>query len=127
MLPRRRFHPDGHLAIGTALTHSHGLACGDMIFIGGQADISGEAKVTQPNDHLTQTKIAMEGVLAVLAGMGAEPGDLVKLTAFYVLDGAPEERNILETMAEMLGSLPGPGPAGDPGPRSKPIASAASP
>ena len=111
MLPRRRFHPEAHLSIGIPLNHSHGLACGEMIFIGGQADISGEARVSRPNDIVAQTEIAMAGVVKVLAGMAAEPGDLVKLTAFYVLGDAPDEGVILQTMAAMLGDLPGPGPA----------------
>jgi len=82
MLPRRRFHPDDHLSIGIRLNHSHGLSCGDLIFIGGQADISGNAEVTYPNDLAAQTDIAMDGVLTVLEGFRADAADLVKLTAF---------------------------------------------
>jgi enamine deaminase RidA (YjgF/YER057c/UK114 family) len=111
MLPRKRFHPEGHLSIGIPLTHSHGLRCGKMIFIGGQADIDGNAHVTRPNDIVAQTRIAMEGVKTVLAGMGAEPSDLVKLTGFYVLGETPDEGLILATIAEALGPLSGPGPA----------------
>jgi enamine deaminase RidA (YjgF/YER057c/UK114 family) len=111
MLPRRTFHPDGLLSIGVALNHSHGLRCGEMIFIGGQADIDGNAAVTHPNEIIPQTQIAMQGVLTVLDGMGAEPGDLVKLTAFYVLGDDPDEALILDTIAEALGPLGQPGPA----------------
>jgi enamine deaminase RidA (YjgF/YER057c/UK114 family) len=110
MLPRRRFHPQGHLSIGIQLMHSHALRCGPMIFIGGQADIDGNARVTRPDDIVAQTRIAMQGVQKVLAGIGAEPGDLVKLTGFYVLGDKPDEAPILNTMAEALGDLPGPGP-----------------
>jgi enamine deaminase RidA (YjgF/YER057c/UK114 family) len=110
MLPRRRFHPQDHLSIGIPLTHSHALRCGPMIFIGGQADIDGKARVTRPNDILAQTRVAMAGVLKVLAGIGAGPGDLVKLTGFYVLGDTPDEAPILKTIAEALGALPGPGP-----------------
>ena len=63
MLPRKRFHPDNHLSIGVPLKHSHGLRCGEMILIGGQADIDAAANVTKPNDLVAQTKIAMDGVL----------------------------------------------------------------
>lgn len=111
MLPRKRFHPEGHLSIGIPLTHSHALRCGKMIFIGGQADIDGQARVTRPNDIAAQTRIAMQGVKAVLAGIGAEPGDLVKLTGFYVLGDTPDEGLVLRIMAEELGPMPGPGPA----------------
>lgn len=111
MLPRKRFHPDGHLSIGIPLNHSHGIQCGEMIFIGGQADIDGNAVVTRPNEIVAQTEIAMDGVLAVLEGMNAGPGDLVKLTGFYVHGGNPDEALIARTMAAKLGALEGPGPA----------------
>jgi len=68
MLPRRSFHPEGHLSIGIPLMHSHGLVCGNIIFIGGQADISENAQATCPNDLEQQIRIAMQGVLNVLEG-----------------------------------------------------------
>lgn len=111
MLPRQRFHPKDHLSIGVDLKHSHGLRCGELIFIGGQADIDANAKVTRPNDLVEQTRIAMDGVLTVLKGMAADAGDLVKLTAFYILKTDTDEQVLLETMAASLGELPGPGPA----------------
>ncbi|MCP5084721.1 MAG: hypothetical protein GY948_23795 [Alphaproteobacteria bacterium] len=111
MLPRKRFHPSDHLSIGIDLNHSHGLKVGQMIFIGGQADINAEAKVTRPGEVAVQTRMAMDGVKTVLEGMGADAGDLVKLTGFYVLGDKPDEQVILDTMAEALGELAGPGPA----------------
>lgn len=111
MLPRQRFHPDDHLSIGIPLKHSHGLRCGEMLFIGGQADIDANAKVTRPNDLAAQTGIAMDGVLRILEGMDAAPGDLMKLTAFYVMGDKPDEQAILEIMAAKLGTLREPGPA----------------
>ncbi len=111
MLPRRRFHPEGHLSIGIALNHSHGLVCGDMIFVGGQADIDGNARVTRPNELAAQTAIAMNGVLQVLEGLGADSGDLVKLTGFYILTSEDDETLILNEIASRLGEISGPGPA----------------
>ncbi|MBX2870091.1 MAG: hypothetical protein KTR18_15530 [Acidiferrobacterales bacterium] len=111
MLPRRTFHPDGHLSIGIPLNHSHGIVCGEMVFIGGQADIDANAQVTCPNDITEQTRIAMTGMITVLHGLDCEASDLVKLTAFYVIDDTISERLILELIAAQLGELEGPGPA----------------
>ena len=111
MLPRRRFHPTDHLSIGVPLKHSHGLACGEMLFIGGQADIGADTKVSQPNDLPAQTAIAMQGVHKVLAGLGADAADLVKLTAFYVADEDANEDALLRDLATQLGDIAGPGPA----------------
>ena len=111
MLPRKRFHPEHHLSIGVPLNHSHGLRCGEMIFIGGQADIDGDAQVTRPDDIEVQTRIAMAGILKILSGMEVDPSDLVKLTAFYVIGDATDEKRILDLMADSLGELDCPGPA----------------
>ena len=111
MLPRRTFHPEGHLDIGIPLNHNHAVRCGEMIFVGGQADISGDATVTCPGDLAAQTRIAVADILTVLEGVGADAGDLVKLTAFYVMGEDPDEAALLRLISEGLGELPGPGPA----------------
>jgi enamine deaminase RidA (YjgF/YER057c/UK114 family) len=111
MLPRQRFHPDDHLSIGIQLNHSHGLKCGDMIFIGGQADIDATAKVTCPNDLQAQTRIAMTDICTILGGLGADAGDLVKLTAFYVLAQEDDENRILDIIASFFTDQQIPGPA----------------
>jgi len=110
MLPRRKFHPQDHLSIGIELNHSHAVACGDMIFIGGQADIDASAQVTCPGDIERQTRIAMQKICELLTGLGADAGDLVKLTAFYVAEAATDERQILEIIGDFLDKSGGPGP-----------------
>ena len=111
MLPRKKYHPPDHLSIGIALNHSHGLACGDLIFIGGQADIDANAQVTCPGNLEQQIRIAMEDARKILEGLGADTRDLVKLTAFYLADAENSEDKVLETMASCLGKTATPGPA----------------
>ncbi len=110
MLPRRKYHPEDHLSIGVALNHSHGLACGEMIFIGGQADIDADSRVSCPGDLEKQTRIAMADLCRVLEGLGADAGDLVKITAFYILGADSDEDRLLQIIAEYLEPLQGPGP-----------------
>ncbi len=111
MLPRRKYHPADQLSIGVALNHSHGLGCGDLIFIGGQADIDAQSRVTCPDDLEQQTRIAMADVCKVLDGLGADAADLVKITAFYLLCAETDEAQILEIIAEYLQPRLSPGPA----------------
>ncbi len=115
MLPRRRYHPDDHFSIGVPIKHSHGLACGEMLFIGGQVDLDDNTRPTRPGDLLAQTRICMEGVDRVLTGLEAEMSDLVSLRAFYVLDddGAANgnvEQQILQAMAALIPADGRPGP-----------------
>lgn len=111
MLPRRKYHPQDHLSIGVPLNHSHGLACGDMIFIGGQADIDANASVTCPGNLEQQIRIAMANVSRTLEGLGADTRDLVKLTAFYLSEHETSETKVLDIMASYLGDNGIPGPA----------------
>ena len=111
MLPRRKFHPQDHLSIGVELNHSHGLACGELLFVGGQADIDASATVTCPGDLQRQVEIAMEDVSRTLSGLGADTRDLVKLTGFYVPADDNSADAVLETMAAHLGVSATPGPA----------------
>jgi enamine deaminase RidA (YjgF/YER057c/UK114 family) len=111
MLPRRKYHPQDHLSIGVDLNHSHGLACGELIFIGGQADIDASATVTCPGNLEQQIRIAMDDVSKTLEGLGADTRDLVKLTAFYVPEHDSSEDRVLDIIASHLGETGTPGPA----------------
>lgn len=111
MLPRRHVHPDGHWSLGFPTVLKQGVACGPLIFIAGQVDLSGDGKMLNPGDLMAQTRASMTHVGAILNGYGADVGDLVKLTVFYVSDGTVDETDLLEEIAAALGTLPGPGPA----------------
>jgi len=111
MLPRHKFHPDDHLSIGIPLNHSHCISCGEMIFIGGQADIDAGARVTCPDDLEAQTRIVMTDIRRLLEGIGAELADLVKLTAFYLVGDAADEARLLDIMASYFTGQAAPGPA----------------
>ncbi len=111
MLPRRRYHPQDHFSIGVPIRHSHGLACGEMLFVGGQVDLDDDIRPTRPGDLDAQTRICMEGVDRVLKGLNAEMSDLVSLRAFYVLgDHDVDECQILDAMAATIPSDGRPGP-----------------
>jgi enamine deaminase RidA (YjgF/YER057c/UK114 family) len=111
MLPRKKYHPQDHLSIGVSLNHSHALTCGDLIFIGGQADIDANARVTCPDDLEQQVRIAMQDVIKTLEGIGADTRDLVKLTAFYIAEHETSENTVLDIIASHLGETGIPGPA----------------
>jgi enamine deaminase RidA (YjgF/YER057c/UK114 family) len=109
MLPRKRYHPDKHFSIGIPLKHSHGLMCSEMIFIGGQADIDGDAKVSCPNDPVAQTKIAMQHLLA---GLGADLYDCVKSNVFNVEPGNQEDWKAAASRRASYFGEPGPAATG---------------
>lgn len=111
MLPRRPNLADGHSTIDPLQPgcFSPGLTCGQMIFV------SGQASADSPDDLAQQGRAAAQSILNILDGLGADGGDLVKLTGFYERKGADDEAVILAALSETLGAG-GAGVAGRPGP-----------
>ncbi len=110
MLPRRAIRPDGHWRVGIAAHKSHGLQCGPLVFVGGQVDLDENAQMQNAGDLGKQASNSIAHMKTVLAAVGADAGDLVKLTVFYVSDGGIDENGVLDHLAACLGPLDGPGP-----------------
>lgn len=96
--------PRGHWNWPITVTHKHGLRCGDMIWIGGQVNLTPQGVVLNPFDLAAQTAAVVGNIERVLAEFGAESEDLVYLNAFYVNDGSVDERDFLDMIAETLPS-----------------------
>lgn len=111
MLPRRAIRPEGHWGLGPAASYSQGLSCGGFVFVSGQVDLDPAGAVRNAGDLTAQCANAAAYLGNVLAGAGADFGDLVKLTLFYVSDGDVHEGDLLDHLAACLGPLDGPGPA----------------
>ena len=101
-LARRHGWPQGHWNWPIPVTYKHGLRCGDMIFVGGQVDLDPRGAVLHPGDLAAQTSAAVAGIERVLATLGSDLGDLVKLIAFYVNDGGVDEAAFLADVAHRL-------------------------
>jgi enamine deaminase RidA (YjgF/YER057c/UK114 family) len=112
MLARRYINPSGHWRLGLKVANSsQGIVCNKFIFVAGQVDLDERTKVRHPGDLAAQATGAMAYLGRVLAGAGADMGDLVKLTVFYLSDGSIDEDDLLRHLGGCLGPLSGPGPA----------------
>jgi len=107
-MKRSHSWPAGHWDWPIHVSHKHGLRCGDMIFVGGQVDLDSKGRVLHADDLPTQTAAVMRNIAKVLAEFGADPGDLVKLIAFYQNDGGVDEDRFLADIARHLPAGPGP-------------------
>ncbi len=94
--------PEGHWDWPIKVSHKHGVRCGQMIWVGGQVDLTSAGEVRHPGELATQTAHAMASFARVLAELGAAPGDLVKLLCFYVNDGSVDEAAFLGLVAAGL-------------------------
>ena len=84
------------------MTHKHGVRCGEMVWVGGQVDLTPDGVVCNPGDLAAQTKRAMAHFARVLEELDCDPEDLVTLLCFYVNDGGVDEAGFLAAVGECL-------------------------
>jgi enamine deaminase RidA (YjgF/YER057c/UK114 family) len=66
---------------------SHGVRCGEHIWTSAQGSRTTDGSLQYPQDLVAQTGVAMEHVAQVLAALGADLDDTVKLGTWYRGDG----------------------------------------
>ena len=66
---------------------SHGVRCGEHIWTSAQGSRAADGSIQYPQDLGAQTEVAMEYVAQILAELGAELDDTVKLGTWYRGDG----------------------------------------
>lgn len=101
-MQRRHAWPKGHWSWPIEVTHKHGVRSGQMIWMGGQVDLTDRGEVRHPGDLAAQIPEVIANLGRVLAELDAAPRDLVKLLCFYVDHGSVDERWFLETVAAAL-------------------------
>ena len=68
----------------------HGLHCDEFIFTSGQSALDERGEVLFGGDLPSQNRHALEGVAAVLDGLGAGPGDIVKFNTWRAPPPSPQ-------------------------------------
>jgi enamine deaminase RidA (YjgF/YER057c/UK114 family) len=101
-MKKRHAWPEGHWNWPIEVCHKHGVRCGEMIWVGGQVDMTPEGAVCNEGDLEAPTRNAMENVARVLAELDCDLGDLVTLLCFYVNDGSLDEFRFLEMVGACL-------------------------
>jgi enamine deaminase RidA (YjgF/YER057c/UK114 family) len=114
-LARTPVWPTGHWDWPVHLPYRHGLACGDLVFTGGQVAMSPLGDVLHPGDMETQTRIAMTNIAAILDEYGLGFEHVVKINAFYTGSAGTDQlrRNAEIRFAHFTG-IPGPASTGVP-------------
>ena len=101
-MKRRHVWPEGHWAWPIKVSHKHGLRCGQMIWIGGQVDLTPAGEVLHPGALWAQIPVVIGHLRRVLEHLDCDLPDLVKLLCFYVNDGSIDETRFLEAVAAEL-------------------------
>jgi enamine deaminase RidA (YjgF/YER057c/UK114 family) len=101
-LKKRYVWPEGHWNWPIKVTHQHGVRSGEMLWVGGQVDLTSAGEVRNPGDLKRQLPDCMANLGRVLEGLGSGLADLVKLLCFYVNDGSLDEQDVLRAVAGCL-------------------------
>lgn len=94
--------PKGHWDWPVHVSHKHGVRCGQMIWVGGQVDLTSEGVVNNPGNLALQTVNSIANFGRVLGEFDCSLTDLVKLLCFYVNDGSVDEHEFLTLVASAL-------------------------
>lgn len=94
--------PRGHWNWPIKVTHKHGVRCGDMLWVGGQVDLTSTGEVCNAGDLAAQIPNCIANFGRVLDELGSGLPDLVKLLCFYVNDGSLDEQAFLASLARAL-------------------------
>lgn len=86
-IPRTPSNPKGHWD----WPFSHGVRCGEMIWVGAQMPLDQAGTVLVPNNPVEQARITIGNVRKVLAGFGAELDDVGRINTFYVGHGTAHD------------------------------------
>ena len=68
----------------------HGLRCEEFIFTSGQSALDERGEVLFGGDLPSQNRHALDGVAAILDGLGAGPGDIVKFNTWRAPPPSPQ-------------------------------------
>lgn len=86
-LPRTAFAPPDHWD----WPFSHGLRCGEMIFVGTQMPLDRDGALRVPGQAAGQAEINIENLRRVLAGFGARLDDVCRINTFYLGHGTAKD------------------------------------
>ena len=99
---KRHCWPTGHWNWPIEVTHQHGVRCGEMVWFGGQVDLTAAGEVRNPGALATQTQNVVTNIARVLDGLDCDLEDLVTLLCFYVNDGGVDETVFLSMLGACL-------------------------
>jgi len=114
-LPRTAAAVDGLPKLPQPL--SHGLRCGEMIFVGSQAAIDTTGNVIAPGDIVRQSEVVMNRIGQILSGFGASHDDVVKINTYYTGGGQFADWEGAARVRARYFREPGPAATGIPVPR----------
>ena len=118
--PRTAFNPDGHWPWPRGAEFSQGVRCGELMWVAAQSARDASGSIQHMDDIASQAQATIDNIGRVLAAMGADLDDVVKLNTWYVGFGTDEDWRRAARIRSEAFTYPGPGATGVPVPARYP-------
>jgi enamine deaminase RidA (YjgF/YER057c/UK114 family) len=118
--PRTAVNPAGHWPWPEGAQFSQGLRCGEFLFVSAQMARDASGAIVGREDIVRQAELTIANIARVLAAMGADLDDVVKLNTWFVGFGTDEDWRRAARVRSEAFTYPGPGATGVPAPEPYP-------
>ena len=114
LAPREASKVPGHWPWPHDAQFSHGMRCGELLLVSAQSARDASGAILYRDDIVSQAKLTIENIGRVLAEMGADLDDVVKLNTWFVGQGTDEDWRRAARVRSEAFRFPGPGATGVP-------------
>jgi enamine deaminase RidA (YjgF/YER057c/UK114 family) len=118
--PRVAGNPGGHWPWPAGGEFSQGLRCGELLFVSAQMARDASGAIQDREDIAAQAQRTIDNIGRVLAALGADLDDVVKLNTWFVGFGTDEDWRRAARIRSEAFTYPGPGATGVPAPQPYP-------
>lgn len=119
-MPRKAGHPPSHWPWPEGAEFSHGIRCGELLFVSAQCARDASGRIRHEGDIAAQAQLTIDNIGKVLASMDADLDDVVKLNTWFVGFGTDEDWRRAARVRSEAFRYPGPGATGVPAPEPYP-------
>jgi enamine deaminase RidA (YjgF/YER057c/UK114 family) len=109
-------NPPGHWPWPEGAAFSHGVRCGEFLFVSAQMARDASGTIVGREDIVRQAELTIANIARVLEAMGADLDDVVKLNTWFVGFGTDEDWRRAARVRSEAFTYPGPGATGVPAP-----------
>lgn len=118
--PRHAGNPAKHWGWPKGGEFSHGLRCGEFVFVGAQSSKDGTGALCHADDIVAQAELTIRNISHVLESLGCDLDDVVKINTWYLGQGTDADWRRAADVRSNAFRFPGPGATGVPVPQLYP-------
>jgi enamine deaminase RidA (YjgF/YER057c/UK114 family) len=112
--PRQAAQVPGHWPWPEGASFSQGVRCGELMFVAAQSARDASGLIQYTDDIVSQAQLTIDNIGRVIASMGGDLDDVVKLNTWFYGQGTDEDWRRAARIRSEAFRYPGPGATGVP-------------